>query len=217
MDFTIHSIPMKYIIKFRMKSANEPHSEIHDEILLILVKSVEFNDILKGHEKHLKSEKCNFLWKMQVLFIKSAPFHVKGMGAFHKKHPFLCEKHGCFSWNCPFSCEKHGCFSWKASLLMWKAWVLFMTNAPSHVKSTHSHVKSNPFHVKSTGAFHEKCPFSYEKHPFTCEKCGCFSWKASLLMWKVPLFKRPFAGNCNPMFYLLDVTRMITENTGMAS
>ena len=46
-----------------MKSANEIyseiHNEIHNEILLILVKSVEFNDILKGHEKHLKSEKRN--------------------------------------------------------------------------------------------------------------------------------------------------------------
>ena len=40
-----------------MKSANEIYSEIHSEILLILVK---FNDILKGHEKHLKSGKHNF-------------------------------------------------------------------------------------------------------------------------------------------------------------
>ena len=47
MDFTLHSIPVKSIIKFIMKSANEIHSEIHNEILLILVKSVEFIDILK--------------------------------------------------------------------------------------------------------------------------------------------------------------------------
>ena len=42
-------------MKIIMKSANEIYSEIHNEILLILVKSVEFNDILKGHEKHLKT------------------------------------------------------------------------------------------------------------------------------------------------------------------
>ena len=59
MDFTVHSISVKSVIKFIMKSANEIHSEIHNEILLILVKTVEFNDVLKGHEKHLKSEKCN--------------------------------------------------------------------------------------------------------------------------------------------------------------
>ena len=47
MDFTVDSIPVKSVMKFIMKSANEIHSEIHNEILLILVKSVEFNDILK--------------------------------------------------------------------------------------------------------------------------------------------------------------------------
>ena len=70
-------------MKFIMKSANEIYSEIHNEILLILVKSVEFNDILKGHEKHLKSEKCHFSWDVQVLFMKSTAFHVKS-AAFQK-------------------------------------------------------------------------------------------------------------------------------------
>ena len=79
MDFIVHSIPVKSVIKFIMKSANEIHSEIHNEILLILVKSVEFNDILKGYEKHLKSKKHRcFSWTVQ-LFMKSA-------GAFHEKH-----------------------------------------------------------------------------------------------------------------------------------
>ena len=47
MDFTVDTIPVKSVMKFIMKSANEIPSEIHNEILLILVKSVEFNDILK--------------------------------------------------------------------------------------------------------------------------------------------------------------------------
>ena len=72
-----------------MKSANEIPSEIHNEIQLILVKSVEFNDILNWHEKHLKSEKHNCSWKAQVLFMKSATVH-----------------------------EKRRCFSWKAQLFM---------------------------------------------------------------------------------------------------
>ena len=40
MDFTVDSIPVKSLIKFIMKSANEIHSEIYNEILLISVKSV---------------------------------------------------------------------------------------------------------------------------------------------------------------------------------
>ena len=63
MDFTVDFIPVKSVIKFLMKSVNEIHSEIHNEILLILVKSVEFNDVLKGIEKHLKSEKHKCSWK----------------------------------------------------------------------------------------------------------------------------------------------------------
>ena len=46
MDFTVDSIPVKSVMKFIMKSANEIYSEIHNEILLISVKSVEFNEIL---------------------------------------------------------------------------------------------------------------------------------------------------------------------------
>ena len=46
MDFTLESIPVKSVMKLIMKSANEIHSEIHNQILLISVKSVEFNEIL---------------------------------------------------------------------------------------------------------------------------------------------------------------------------
>ena len=80
MDFTVDSIPVKSVMKFIMKSANEIHSEIHNEILLILVKSVEFNEVLKAHEKHMKNEKHR---------------------CFNEKHHFSCEKGRCFS------CEKH--------------------------------------------------------------------------------------------------------------
>ena len=100
MDFTVDSIPVKSVMKFIMKSANEIHSEIHNEILLILVKSVEFNDIQKWHEKHLKSEKHNCSWKAQVLFMKSATVH---------------EKCRCFSWKATVH-EKRRCFSWKATV-----------------------------------------------------------------------------------------------------
>ena len=46
MDFTVDSIPVKSVMKFIIKSASEIYSEIHNEILLISVKSVEFNEIL---------------------------------------------------------------------------------------------------------------------------------------------------------------------------
>ena len=46
MDFTVDSIPVKSVMKFIMKLVNEIYSEIHNEILLISVKSVEFNEIL---------------------------------------------------------------------------------------------------------------------------------------------------------------------------
>ena len=46
MDFTVDSIPVKSVMKFIMKPANEIYSEIHNKILLISVKSVEFNEIL---------------------------------------------------------------------------------------------------------------------------------------------------------------------------
>ena len=101
MDFTVDSIPVKSVMKFIMKSANEIHSEIHNEILLILVKSVEFNDILKWHEKHLKSEKHNCSWKVQ-LFMESA-------GAFH-------EKCNC-SWKAQVLFMKKRNCSWKAPLV----------------------------------------------------------------------------------------------------
>ena len=43
-----------------MKSANEIHSEIHNEILLISVKSVEFNEVLWNAVDFMKS--CHILW-----------------------------------------------------------------------------------------------------------------------------------------------------------
>ena len=46
MDFTVDSILVKSVMKFIMKSANEIHSEIHNQILLISVKSVGFNEDL---------------------------------------------------------------------------------------------------------------------------------------------------------------------------
>ena len=46
MNLTENSIPVKSVMKFIMNSANEIHSEIHNEILLTSVKSVEFNEIL---------------------------------------------------------------------------------------------------------------------------------------------------------------------------
>ena len=46
MDFTVDFILVKSVMKFLMKSANEIQSEIHIQILLISVKSVEFNEVL---------------------------------------------------------------------------------------------------------------------------------------------------------------------------
>ena len=59
-DFTVDSIPVKSVIKFIMKSANEIHSEIQNEILLISVESVEFNEILWNAVVFMKS--CDILW-----------------------------------------------------------------------------------------------------------------------------------------------------------
>ena len=107
--FTVDSIPVKSVMKFIMKSANAIHSEIHNEILLILVKSVEFNDIQKWHEKapekwkeqlYMKSagafdEKHNCSWKAQVLFMKSTTVHEKHRFSFERPlarncNPMFC-------------------------------------------------------------------------------------------------------------------------------
>ena len=60
MDFTVDSISVKSVMKFIMKSANEIYSEIHNEILLISVKSVEFNEILWNPVDFMTS--CGILW-----------------------------------------------------------------------------------------------------------------------------------------------------------
>ena len=97
---------------------NEIHSEIHNEILLILVKSVEFNDIQKWHEKHLKSEKHNCSWKAQVLFMKNTTVH---------------EKCRCFSWKAQLFMKSAGAFHEKRNC-SWKVQVLFMKSAAFHTK-----------------------------------------------------------------------------------
>ena len=60
MDFTVDSIPVKSVMKFIMKSANEIHSEIYNEILPISVKSLEFNEVLWNAVDFMKS--CDILW-----------------------------------------------------------------------------------------------------------------------------------------------------------
>ena len=56
MDFTVDSIPVKCVMKFIMKSA----SEIHNEIILLSVKSVQFNEVLSNAVDFMKS--CHILW-----------------------------------------------------------------------------------------------------------------------------------------------------------
>ena len=70
MDFTVDSIPVKSVMKFMMKSENEIHSEIYNEILLIWVKSVKFNEVLWNAVDFMKS--CDILWISwnPVAFIK---------------------------------------------------------------------------------------------------------------------------------------------------
>ena len=60
MDFTVDSIPVKSVMKLIMKSENVIHSEIYNEILMISVKSVEFNEVLWNAVDFMKS--CDILW-----------------------------------------------------------------------------------------------------------------------------------------------------------
>ena len=59
MDFTVDSISVLSVMKSIMKSVNEINSEIHYEILLIWVKSVDFNEILWNAVDFMKS--CDIL------------------------------------------------------------------------------------------------------------------------------------------------------------
>ena len=60
MDFTVDSIPVKYVMKFIMKSGNEINGKIHNEILLKSVKSVQFNEVLWNPVDFIKS--CEIPW-----------------------------------------------------------------------------------------------------------------------------------------------------------
>ena len=55
MDFTVGSILVKSVMKFMMKSANEIHSKINNQTLLISVKSVGFKEVLWNAVDFMKS------------------------------------------------------------------------------------------------------------------------------------------------------------------
>ena len=72
-----------------------------------------------------------------------------------------------------------------------KSATLFIWKAPEIIKNSwfNTHL---PF-GSDFGAFH--CAFH-----FSGGKLQCFSQKALHFSWKAPLFERPLARNCNPMF-----------------
>ena len=94
-------------------------------------------------------------------------------------------------------------FLWNVALFIWN--VVLLWKAALFVKSGtfHANLQDSWEDAWESAGFHVfndfRC-FSYEKCNAFHEKCR-FSRKA-------PLFERPLARNCNPMFYLLDyVTR----------
>ena len=196
MDSTVDSIPVKSVMKFIMKWANEIHSEIHDNP--------------KAH-----NEKC-------MLFMKSGAFHFSGALHFHVFFTF----HVLFTFQVLFifRCACHMLFTFQVCFSLFMCFSLFsafMKSASFHTKSTtfyenqqnhvnmcvymhHLHIihhqippkykiylvglpsvlyerpGQNKRSVESAGffwllfryfscAFHEKCHFSYKK----CH----FSWK----------------------------------------
>ena len=126
----------------------------------------------------------------QKLKVKCGAFHMK-CGAFREMRRFSW-KVALFIWNaalfvkCSAFREKR-CFLWNA--------VLFM--------------KSGAFHMKY-GTFREKRCFSYEKHLKSLKTADSTQISHLDLVfhrvqreghsWKAPLFERPLARNCNPMF-----------------
>ena len=115
MDFTENSIPVESVMKFIMKSANEIHSEIHDnpkahnEKYMLFMKSGAFHFSCVFHVlftfqmlslfRYAFRVLFNFhvlftfqvLLVFQVWFLLSMCFSV--FSAFHKKYQFSYKKH----------------------------------------------------------------------------------------------------------------------------
>ena len=102
-------------------------------------------------------------------------------------------------------------FSWKATLKTRSKRQMCVESAVfndfrcfSYEKCNAFHEKCNAFHMNKNSWFNTDLSFRpggfieyrgkaiREKHRFSCEKCH--------FLWKAPLFKRPLARNCNPIF-----------------
>ena len=117
-----------------------------------------------------------------------------------------------FIWNAALFREMRR-FSWKVALFIWNA-ALFVKCSAFREKrcflwNAVLFMKSGAFHMKY-GTFREKRCFSYEKHLKSLKTADSTQISHLDLVfhrvqreghsWKAPLFERPLARNCNPMF-----------------
>ena len=145
---------------------------------------------LKG-EKHLKSEKhiksTPEKWNANENHLKSEK-HMEGTSEKGKAHEMLTWKVKS-TW---LKSEKH----MKSTPHRWKAHEKYL-RSEKHMKSTWNTCAPHAFPL--TRSKWEICV------EFSCFCSQNFRWKALCFSRKAPLFERPLARNCNPMFYnLLD-------------
>ena len=96
-----------------------------------------------------------------------------------------------YTWSSPKSSK------WNAALFIWNA-ALFIWNAALFIwKALHFSYEK---HLKSLKTA-DSTQISHLDLVFHRVQREGHSWKAPLFMWKVPLFERPLARNCNPMFF----------------
>ena len=138
----------------------------------------------KAHEKHLKSEKHHFSQKTKVLFTKSTTFHMKS--TFHENQQNQVNM-------CVYMHHLH----------------IHAPHAPPNTIKIKIYLVGLPSVLYEGAGQNERSVLNQ----LFLLLFKWFSWKMPLFMWKAHekrrfSYERPFARNCNPMFYLLDyVTR----------
>ena len=231
MDFTENSIPVESVMKFIMKSANEIHSEIHD-------------NPKARNEKHM-------------LFMKSGAFHFSCV--FHFSVAFTFQ--ACFSCAFQFSCDFHFSGASHFSGVLFSFHVLFTKSTSFHIKSTTFHETNKTRSIwvytctilnHTCTTYHHQIPPKYKiylagfssvlyKTPghneryvlnemFCCFSCAfhrkCwFSWRKYHISWKSTkqcqymCIHVPFTHTCTTkyhqnMIYLVGLPSVLYERPG---